>query len=754
LALALGMSVPTTGANAQSSSGNDANNMVLEEIVVTAQFRSQNLQDTPIAITALNSEMMEARGQTNVTDISASAPNVTIQPANAGFGNAAAIFIRGVGQFDYNFALEPGVGVYVDDVYYPTIFGSALDLLDLDRVEILRGPQGTLAGKNSIGGAIKLYSKKPSGERDGFVEATYGRFDRIELRAASNVTLVEDALFARVSGALKHSDGYLTRYDFSCRNPDSGFPSQRLTEDCELGTEGGQDYQGIRTAIRWIAGDRLEVNLIGDYGVDNPEPSPSQLLQATSPYAQQFITDEKFVNYATYSIPTSGYAVEPLSRAKSRGVSATIDYQLTDTMQLTSISAYRKTNGVFSSDLDVSPQGGSLLYNTEKFGTFTQEVRLNGSFGALVDYTLGGYYYRGRGFLGGRNDVGFDVAPDTRVTTVNFVQADDIDSSSKSAFLHTVFHITDRLNASAGVRYTDEKKTYDFRRIDPATGGLPPLVGGLDGVSADPPYTDSRWDYRFNVDYRWSPEILTYATISTGFKGGGINPRPYTPAQAVPFQPEELTAYEIGAKTDFFDRRLRINLSAFFNDYKNIQITTTGPFADFPISARPENAGAAHVKGLELETTVYPVDGLMIDGMVSYLDFDYQSLTASAVASGFTLDMVNPYTPEWNASVGVQYDMASSAGTITPRLDVNYQSSAYTLGQNAASNLLDGYTLLNGRITFTPRDSDWRLAVSVTNLTDKYYYINKFDILSQPSSVVFGTVARPREWSVSLKRSF
>ena len=175
-----------------------------DDIVVTAQFRAQKLQDAPLAITALTGEMLEARGQTSIADVGDQAPNVTLRQAPATYGPAVVAYIRGVGQRDTSFALEPGVGLYIDDVYLPTLHGSLLDLIDLDRVEILRGPQGTLAGQNSIGGAIKLYSKKPDGNGGGYVQATYGSYNRVELRGAANFTVVPDQLFARISGTAVH----------------------------------------------------------------------------------------------------------------------------------------------------------------------------------------------------------------------------------------------------------------------------------------------------------------------------------------------------------------------------------------------------------------------------------------------------------------------------------------------------------------------------------------------------------------------
>jgi iron complex outermembrane receptor protein len=191
------------------------------DILVTAQFRSQRLQDTPIAITALGAAALEERGFTRLTDITNSAPNVVMKPSGSVFGPAATLFIRGVGQMDSSFAVDPGVGLYVDDVYRGITFGSLIDLLDLDRVEILRGPQGTLAGKNSIGGAVKLFTKLPQGDGSGYVEATTGSRNRIDVRAAADISLVEDTLFARVSGVTRHRDGYMTRLDYNCTHPTS-----------------------------------------------------------------------------------------------------------------------------------------------------------------------------------------------------------------------------------------------------------------------------------------------------------------------------------------------------------------------------------------------------------------------------------------------------------------------------------------------------------------------------------------------------
>ncbi|RPI59666.1 MAG: TonB-dependent receptor, partial [Lysobacterales bacterium] len=258
----------------------------LEEIIVTAEFREANVQDTPIAITAVNSDMLEARSQTSLAQITAQTPNVSLRPAGSSFGSALVAFIRGIGQTDFNPSVEPGVGIYVDDVYYSTITGNLLDLLDLDRVEVLRGPQGTLAGRNAIGGAIKLFTRKPDGSDDINVSLTKGEFNRTEIKGAAGIVLVEDKLYMRVAGIAKAMDGYVTRLDYACANGLSppgtagGLPTYAQAFGCELGTEGGQSYTTGRLALRWEASDNFSVDIAASIVNDDSESQPGVLVAA------------------------------------------------------------------------------------------------------------------------------------------------------------------------------------------------------------------------------------------------------------------------------------------------------------------------------------------------------------------------------------------------------------------------------------------------------------------------------------------
>ncbi|MEZ5894526.1 MAG: TonB-dependent receptor [Parvularculaceae bacterium] len=741
-----------------------------DEIIVTAQFRSQRLQDTPIAISALNGDMLDARGMTELTDLRV--PNLTAEPAPGIFGPAAQIYIRGVGQFDTNFTFEPGVGVYIDDVYYATVFGNSFDLLDLDRVEVLRGPQGTLAGKNSIGGAIKLYSKKPDGDPSAFIEAQTGSYDLVSIRGATNLTIVPEKVFLRLSGKGKHIKGYIDRVDYKCTHPSSPLPTY-VTNDgvsCRLGRLAGGDEVGLRAQLRMIPTDQLEINIAADYFDSSGDPGASILIDARPAanslngvtYGPEFISPNPYTSYATYrGTATSSYNAIAKSELTSWGVSGTINYDLAESVQLTSITAYRSAEAYFVVDNDESPIPKSESIGQPSQEQFTQEVRANVTLGEFADVTVGGYYYNGDGLQAGRNLIGS--------LNADFVTADTIDSESTSVFAHAIFHLTDALNLTGGVRYTDDEKTYTHVRslVD---GGFSPAVNPIDGQSAT--FAKEVWDYRAVVDYRWSPSFFTYAQFSTGFKGGGINPRVFFPNQVAPFDEEKLKAYEIGFKSNFLENKVTLNVAAFLNDYTNIQIQTSTPFFNVNLPVQPDitmpnynpiggtfpaavflNAGDVRQKGGEAELTLAPTDGLLINASVSYLKGKYKELLPQAMASSLTEDMELPFAPHWQTDFGIQYEFPFAGGSLTPRLDYHYQSGSFSAAINDPRNRLESRNILDARLTYRTSNEDWEATLGVSNLTDDFFYYSKFDIYVA-GGYVTGTPSRPREWSLTIKRNF
>ncbi|ATE65696.1 TonB-dependent receptor [Rhizorhabdus dicambivorans] len=756
------------------------------DIVVTAQFRSQRLQDTPIAITAVNSEMLTARGQTNISQVAAEAPNVNLQRAPSTFGPAMQAFIRGVGQSDSNIALQPGVGLYVDDVYYSTLLGSMLELLDLDRVEILRGPQGTLAGQNSIGGAIKLYSKIPTGDDGGFLEGTYGSYHKTELRGAAGFTIVPDHLFARLSGVANNQDGYVTRYDYRCTHPGSTVPSFATSDKCKLGTEGGKSYGALRGTLRWEPTHGAEFTLIGDYTKDNSESAAATLLYvgstaapgapATAPYSlggvslgtatgspfityspfgnfsQDTFTHSPYVSYENYlnSAPrdgTTAYSTPAKNYVNTWGVSGRAKIDISDVFSVVSITAYRSYNSIFTSG-DSTPLNVSLTTNDDRHTQFSQEVRLNGSVASLIDFTVGGYYLTQRDSNNQR----------VQLPTLEFVQSDRVHQVTKAAFANADVHPFQGLDVIGGIRYTDLQNDFFYGRLGtPGSiygGAAPPSLAPLNGLAV--PFSKKRVDYRATVQYRWSPGLMTYAQFSTGFRSGGANPRPFFPSQAINHGPETLNAYEIGFKSDLFDRRIRLNGSAFINKYKDILVTvSTCPVAPVAPCALPINAGAANIKGFELESTFRLVKGLLIDASLGYLDFNYTSLSPLAIAAGLTTSNDGPFVQRFRGSVGTQYTIdAGNLGTFTPRLDVNFQSRYFSNPVNRPPfNEIPARTILNGHLTYQDPGKIWGVTLEVNNLTDKLYYDGIFDNRGS-TSFVQGSPALPRTWQVSIRRNF
>lgn len=740
-ALAMAVAAATLPAAAQDAdaSAASATPKSLDTITVTAQFRTQDLQETPVAITAVTAETLEARGQVNVLDIAQGAPNVAIQAAPAGYGsNTASVYIRGIGQYDNSFTKEPGVGVYLDDVYQPTLLGSLFSLVDLERVEILRGPQGTLAGKNSIGGAIKLYTKKPDEHADGFFEVSAGNFNRLDLRAASNFTLKDDSVYLRLSAMSQQLDGYVTRYDYGCMNPGSGIVTgSTLSTDCKLGTEGGKDIKGARANLRWLASDRVEVNVAADFTVDRSEAVPAKLIASNNPLMQPYITDDPFANYATYANVSKGFVNPAQSHMDAYGISATVDFQISDSLSFKSVSSYRDIDSRFTSDPDASPMPQQNDHNNWLFTTKTQEFRLSGvAVDERLNYTVGTFWYEGEGHARGRIETpGIDV-----------VQADITTSDSASLFAHADFAFTDRFSASLGLRYTEETKDQLYIRVDPVTGAP---QSGVHLVSGS--YEDEVIDTRVNLSYdlgNW----MVYGTYATGYKGGGLNGRPYVPAQVAPFGPESVDSFELGVKGELMDRRVRVNAAVFQSKYDDIQVTIRNGYGGYPISAIPLNAGEAEISGAEFEMTARLAGGLTLDTSLSFLDFEYKNLPANALASGLTYDMVQNMVPDYKASLGLQYEFFWDRGSLIPRWDVDYQSEMFADAVNANTGIIPTRTLHNARLTWRPADADWELALFAKNITNKYYFMSYFDRISTYGTV--GVPNRPREFGVSLKYRF
>ncbi len=764
---------------------------LLEEVVVTAQFREQNLQDTPISITAISGDMLAARSQVQLSDVANNAPNVTMSPTSGSFGPSITASVRGIGQYDFNPALEPGVGIYIDDVYYGALTGAQFDLMDLNRVEILRGPQGTLAGKNSIGGAIKMYSKVPTGEESGYFAVTAGRYDRLDMRGSVDFALSENVA-VRLSGVSKKNNGYIKRLDYGCVYPDSGIPANLdQNSDCVNGMEGDDDTTAARAMIHITPSDSVDLTIIADTSESESANTSGVLITGSNnspnttingiPLSDQFATGGTYTNYSSFIMPAitwttpaplagnpffASFDGSPIAETRmdgqnhidANGLSLKAIFDLNDHMNIESITAYRDYFATFNSDTDVSPASTQLTKNQIDYWQKSQELRLNGNTAdSTINYTVGLYYFE--------QESKFNTFVDIRYTPypLSFAGgAPSLPAKTKAVFANVGWDVTNDFSLNLGLRYTEEEKTYNYLRRT-RDGGVHPILGGLDNVAGR--YEGDNVDYRVNLQYRFTENLMSFFSVSTGVKGGGVNPRPFNAEQALSFDQEEVTAYEIGVKTDLLDGHLRLNAAYFFNDYKDIQLTLLScndvigasgvPLGDLGLGtpcALPQNGGSADIQGIELEAMYRLDNGLSIDAAISTLDFEYTELNP-ALGSSIPKNGITPYTPELKWSLGISKDFNSDFGTFTPRLDASFQDDIYTNPDNAELGRVDDYTLLNAKLTWTNPDSDLEASLGVTNLADKYYYKTKFN-LSTNSGVVTGVPGRPREWYLSVKKYF
>jgi iron complex outermembrane receptor protein len=771
-------------AFAQDPPAAPAENQGSPDIVVTAQFREQRLQDTPLAITAIPAALLEQRSQDSLVDVANQSPNVTLRQQGASFGPSIGASIRGIGQFDFSPAYEPGVGLYIDDVYYSALTGANFDLLDLERIEILRGPQGTLQGRNSVGGAIRLITRRPDADGGGFVEAAYGSRNMIGLRAGATFTIA-DGLYARISGTARQQRGFVDRIDYGCSHPGSGIPTTRGAGDCVVSHFGGVGYTAIRGALRYHPNPNIDIMLSGDYTRDNRTNAAEVLVAAQNPgntlnigpaFGPQFICG-RYCNYAQFSqpaiiwagpaapgIPLVATSGNDITTFEGWGMALNADVSLSDAVQVQSITAYREWNNRFNTDDDLSPSNIGFGQNALDYWFWSQEVRANIELHRTLNVTVGGYYSDQRTEYFTYQDIRYAVIP------LQFIYApghDPVNADNWAVFGTAIWNPIEPLTVTGGLRYTSEHKDYTFFRANP-DGSFNPFLGALTGVVGI--FDGNRTDYRLSVDYRFSPQLMIYATTATGFKGGGVGPRPFNPAQARGFGPETLTNYEVGVKLDLFDNRLRLNSAAFYSEYNGIQLALLScpQFGGPGPCALPQNAGDAHIQGLEFELFARPVDGLQIDGSLSWIDFEYQCVnitvvrallpgetdtcsTSPAIIGG--LGARPPGLPEWKWSWGIQYEIPVGGGSLTPRFDMAY-NGATAGGLTSGGFALPSFTIANARLTWRDGENGWQVALEVTNLFEDYYYLTSFDLRGAGAGFVKAQPGRPREWGITVTRRF
>jgi len=777
LILSLAMPLPAT---AQGTGGGGADGFHIEEMVVTARHREESLQDAPVSISAFSAEDLKLKQVRSTDRLGEITPNLTFDShaPSSGSNASSQIFIRGIGQTDFTAVTDPGVGLYVDGVYYARAIGGSLDFLSLKQVEVLRGPQGTLFGRNTIGGAILIHTQRPGDELAGNVEAQVGSDNMANVTANLDVPLT-DTLLSRFSVATRNRDGYVDRV----------FDGQDLGDDSVLNG---------RMALQWNTSDTLEFYLAADYTRERENGSPAVSLglndQQTFAHLSNALdnptcpltpppappgpgrdtnNDPNCANDSRFKSKTqSEGTAQVASELDYWGIALTADWQVTDGFGIKSITAYRDMDSFSARDGDAIEW--QIFHTQDPFEQqqFSQELQFHGN--TLQDslkWLIGLYYFTEE--ADNPNPVQF---PPTAVGA--FVSGGQTDNDNTAIFGQATWDITDKLALTGGLRYTDETKRfspYSFipegafyvkpgagspaeRFFDCPTGVEPtcttPGVPGRLFTPGDRLIPEGEYERDFddwtpmaNIAYNFTDEMMVYFNYAEGFKSGGFDQRYNREFLDGPtsFEPETATTYELGWKSVLFDSGLRLNAAAFFSDYEDLHIIVREGFA--PITF---NAGDAEIKGFEIEASWVPTEAWLLQASVGHIDAEYTRLDDTVTSgSPITLDNSLAQTPEWSGNASVAYTANLSWGSLTPRVDWSYRSETYQDAINSVQLLQPDYHLINAALIYTSPGESWDVVLAGRNLTGERYLIAGISAYNTGASYTSGVFSRKAEWSLA-----
>jgi iron complex outermembrane recepter protein len=694
-----------------------------EVIVVTARRREESIQDVPVAVSAFSGDQLEAIGATDLTALNQSVPNVTFE-VSRGTNSTLTAFIRGVGQQDPVAGFEQGVGIYLDDVYLNRPQGAVLDIYDVERIEVLRGPQGTLYGRNTIGGAVKYVTKRlnpdePELNLRGSV-GSYGQFDAV---ASFSAPVDEDLRF----GA---SFARLTR---------DGFGDNQFTGEDNY----NKDVLGARASVEWEPSDTVSLRLAADYVLDESNPRQGYRPLASTVTARQPLS-------SVFDTRAGITATGPISdnSVESFGLSFQAEIEVNDNVTLKSITGLRSDETETPIDFD-STEAPTFevpaIYENEQF---SQE------FQALLDYgrwngVVGVYLLEANAFNG------FDASFSGGAASFTL---GDVDTNTWAIFGEFTYDLTDRLHLTLGGRYTEDTRSATVTRAtylgasSPFFGGTGPSITAVvldaSGTQVVPTFrgrrTDDAFTPRVTLAYDATDDINVYVSYSEGFKGGGFDPRGNFSTQAIRdgFAPEEVTSYEAGLKGNFFDGRVSANAAIFVADYENVQIpgsviiTLPGGLTSF--QGTVTNAGAAEFTGLELEGTAFLTDRLSVSGALGYIDAEYTEFVSNGVNIAANTDVQN--TPDWTGNISANYTYPIAIDRIEGEMSL-IASAAYrgeTQQFEFPIPLLDqdAYWLYDASAVFRAQSGGWSVGLHGKNLSDEEYVISGYNFPTVDSSIL------------------
>ncbi|MEO0031417.1 MAG: hypothetical protein RIS94_1175 [Pseudomonadota bacterium] len=797
-------------AHAQSA---EVHSQGLEEIVVTAQKRAENVQDVPIAVTAFTASALSEKSVNSVQGLANLTPNVSLDAGSPFSGSSSVLtaYVRGIGQDDFAFNLDPGVGVYVDGVYLARTVGANTDLLDVERIEVLKGPQGTLFGRNSIGGAISIVTRDPGKDFGGRLEVTAGRFNRLDVRGSVDIPLVQDKLYSALTFSKTKRDGYVHRIPFPGA---SGFVTDPLTAVPRAGydthsTEGGDDQWTVRGKLKWLASDRVTVRLSGDYQHIDQAATPTTLIKVLANNGAPTYPGELFgsaynlcINVPNELLPsgigsniqalcgvrgTSGtsfgnanvdgnpnnnrltytdqfitgdidksYATGPnYSKVTNWGLSGTIDAEVADNMSVKSITAYRKLKWNAAIDVDGSPVTIVEPGFHMKQEQFSQELQLIGkAIDNRLDYVVGAYYFKETGNLHDYVPFGGGLLQVDGNNTFN--------TSAWAVFTHLNFKASDTLSFTVGARYTEESKRFEGFQRDP-NGFLYKLVLGAqldqitDGLRQALGFPDP------NDPLRFYPPGENHKKFTNFSPRLGIE---FRPAQDVMLYASFSKGYKTGGWTtrlsspeatapDFNEEKAdswEVGVKSELLD-RHLRLNIAGFYTDYKGIQLTQTNGISPTTKNAGNAEIYgmeaEVQAVLTDEFTVSGGVGYLHDRYKSKLPGTTAGDQLPKTPHWKVNVSPRYAYGlANGGKIIANVDYTYTAKQFNNTENTPELERKAVNMLNASLAYQAPDERWTLTGGATNLgNERYIVTGQF----QPGGgIIYGTYSAPTEWYVKL----
>ena len=693
----------------------------LDSITVTARKREETLQEVPVAVTAFTSEALDKMNVQDISDLDGQVPNLTIYAAR-GASSTVTAYIRGVGQSDPTWGADPGVGIYLDDVYIARPQGALLDVFDVSRIEVLRGPQGTLYGKNTSGGAIKYISRGLPTQVEGYAQITAGNYNQLDAKAAIGGPLggADSGLRGRIAVASMNRDGFGENTYNGQPISDKQINAARLN----LGAYAGDDFD-VQFALDWI---------------DDQSGMRGSKMLAPNPFTPAYPPmDDR------YDIRSG---MQNLNSVETKGASATVNWRPNDDIALKYVIAKRESDSHSNIDFDTTPVKLADVGGFYEDSQVSNELQLNYDAGGRVRGVVGLYQFSGEAGGQIRNNFFNLQFGDTRGKVL---------TDSIALYADWTFDLTNKLKLDVGARYTDEDKRAIVlnRFYSDATFSRPIAVA----ADFDKTTNFKNVSPKVSLDYQITPDIMVYGLATRGFKSGGYNIRANAvavPRSAEPFDDETVDSFEIGSKMGFLDSRLFLNLSAFHNKYKDIQLSvftgidTNGDGVNDAFFGDFTNAGKGTVNGLEVEYQFLPTANWLISGNLAWLDTKYDEYMDRGVNVADQMKFTN--APDFSGALNVEYRTELANGSnLSARVGYSYQSEVWPTTDLSPVIRQDGYGLVNAGVIWKLNDA-WTFSLQGTNLADKEYRTTGYNIPAV--GTLIGFYGPPRQYSLSVRYDF